>query len=170
MRHADGGVQGIGPCDEESRAVGALPDEANEEANAGGWYGELAIGGEREDERANDDDGIGGHETGYETRRDKEIAANDAGAEIVTIAAQADASGATGTLAAGRAGGERTGSRTALRDALPTMAAISRHWSAGRMSLAQQAVDVADGEQRDADDGLAEEDLRMCINNRDGGL
>ncbi|CAI5508262.1 unnamed protein product [Closterium sp. Naga37s-1] len=90
MRHADGGVQGIGPCDEESRAVGALPDEANEEANAGGWYGELAIGGEREDERANDDGGIGGHETGYETRRDEEIAANDAGAEIVTIAAQGD--------------------------------------------------------------------------------
>ncbi|CAI5537367.1 unnamed protein product [Closterium sp. Naga37s-1] len=88
MRHADGGVQGIGPCDEESRAVGALQDEAIEEANADGRNGELAIGGEREDERANGDGGISGHETGYVIRRDEAIVANDAGVEIVTTAAR----------------------------------------------------------------------------------
>ncbi|CAI5489080.1 unnamed protein product [Closterium sp. Naga37s-1] len=90
MRRADGDDHGIGPCDEESRAVGALQDEANEEANADGRNGELAIGREKEYERANDVGGIRGRVTGYVIRRDEAIVANEAGAEIVTVAAQGD--------------------------------------------------------------------------------
>ncbi|CAI7810720.1 unnamed protein product, partial [Closterium sp. NIES-54] len=85
---ADGGGQGNGPCDEESRAAGALQDEVNEEANVDGRNGELPNGGEKEGERANGGDVISGHATGYVTRRDEANVVNGANVAIMTIAAQ----------------------------------------------------------------------------------
>ncbi|CAI5497836.1 unnamed protein product [Closterium sp. Naga37s-1] len=94
MGSAGAGGQEIGPCDEDSRAAGALTAAANAQTGTDGERrGERAIGDVSNGDRANGDDATDGLETGSSTPPGEVNVASRANAAPEVIEARRDAHG-----------------------------------------------------------------------------
>ncbi|CAI5983962.1 unnamed protein product [Closterium sp. NIES-64] len=160
MGSAGAGGQEIGPCDEDSRAAGALTAAANVQTGTDGKRrGERAIGDESNGNRANGDDATVGLETGSSTPHGK-----------VNVASRENAMPED-------AQEEGTWSEFAHRGTSAIKASKRIRWIDGRMAHDQQAAVAAEeeqqteeGEQLDAAGELEEEDKKTCTSKRDVGL